>query len=237
MMEQAANRGISGIVFDAVGTLIDASTPVAEVYALAAMRQGIGLDSTVVRSRFRQFFGQDEVVNARGPLATDEPTERRRWQNIVANVLNEVPEPDRAFEELWEHFATSAAWRCFDDVGPTLSELKRRGIPIWIASNFDSRLRSVLSGLSELSSLTDSVVISSEVGYRKPHPLFFEAVIDRSNLTAGELVCVGDDVENDVVGAMRAGLRGVWIDREGKGAGENPPRVADLQALLALFDG
>ena len=39
-----------------------------------------------------------------GVLSTDEATERRRWRMIVTGVLPEVAEPDRAFDELWDHF-------------------------------------------------------------------------------------------------------------------------------------
>src|SRR3954469_21744719 len=89
--------GIQGIVLDAVGTLIEPMPPVARVYTETARRQGVELDGAVVQSRFRREFALAEVDAARGPLATDEPTERRRWRRIVGSVLPEVPDPDRAF--------------------------------------------------------------------------------------------------------------------------------------------
>src|SRR5947209_7002351 len=120
MLNETPWEGIDGIVLDAVGTLIDPSPPVAEVYAAAAHRQGVELAPAVVKARFHRYFRDDEVDEMRGPLATDEPTEFRRWRRIVTNVLPEVPRPDRAFAELWDHFGRPDAWRCFPDVAEAL---------------------------------------------------------------------------------------------------------------------
>jgi putative hydrolase of the HAD superfamily len=189
---------------------------VAAVYAGAAARQGVILDLGEVKTRFLRAFRDDEEAEARAPLATDEPAEYRRWQRIVAGVLPELPDPARGFEELWTHFGRPDAWRCFPDVGPTLDALRTRGLAVRIGSNFDARLRVIVRGLPDLAALSERLVISSEVGYRKPHPAFFEAVRDAFDLPSDRIVCVGDDLENDVLGAERAGLRGVLLDRRGR---------------------
>ena len=36
----------------------------------------------------------------------------------MAGVLPEVADPDRAFEELWDHFSRPESWRCFPDAVP-----------------------------------------------------------------------------------------------------------------------
>lgn len=222
---------IDGIVFDAVGTLIDPSPTVADVYVEAARRQGVGLDRNLVKSRFYQHFRNDELDEMRGPLATDEPGEFRRWRRIVTNVLPEVPDPDRAFRELWDHFGRSEAWSCFPDVAPALATLAARGLPMRIASNFDARLRGVVRGLPELSACGTPLVISSEVGYRKPHAAFYRAAIESLGLPPGRVLCVGDDLENDVEGACRAGLKGLLLDRHGHRP-VDVPHVSDLVGML-----
>ena len=236
MFSETFDKRPFGIIFDAVGTLIDPAPPVAEAYAAAAARQGVVLDRGVVKERFHRFFRNDEMDEPRGPLQTDEPSERRRWQRIVGNVLPEVPDPVRAFGELWDHFGRSAAWRCFPDVGPVLETLRRRGIPVRVASNFDARLRSVVAGLDELRGLADCLVISSEVAYRKPHPAFFQAVCASIGLPPDRLLSVGDDERNDVLGAEAAGLRGLWLDRSGRKAGALP-RITALEELEAHLPG
>ena len=82
------------------------------------------------------------------------------------------------------------------------------GVSVCVGSNFDARLRGVVQGLPELDSCVDSLVISSEVGYRKPHPSFFRAACDHLGLPPERVLCVGDDLENDVRGADPRGPLG-----------------------------
>jgi putative hydrolase of the HAD superfamily len=222
---------IAGIVLDAVGTLIKPDPSVAVAYTEAARRQGVELEAEAVRSRFQVHFGSDEVQGGQGAFSTDEATERRRWRQIVFGVLPKIPDPDRAFEELWDHFSRPQSWRCFSDVVPALRALKLMGLAVCVGSNFDSRLRGVVQGLPELASWVDSLVISSEVGYRKPHPSFFRAACAHLGLPEGRVLSVGDDAENDVRGAIRAGLSGLLLDRGAMRPGD-VPHVPNLMALV-----
>jgi putative hydrolase of the HAD superfamily len=224
-------RDIRGIVFDAVGTLIEPRPTVDEAYARAARRQGVVLDPAVIRRRFREQFGVDEVDERRGPMATDEARERRLWRRIVAGVLPELHDPERGFAELWDHFGRPGSWRCFDDIGPALQALAGSGRAIRIASNFDARLRPIVRGRPELSAWAEGLVLSSEVGYRKPHPAFYRAACAGLGLPPGRILSVGDDPEHDVHGPTRAGLRGVLIDRDGRAPG-GLPTLPNLTALV-----
>jgi putative hydrolase of the HAD superfamily len=225
--------GIRGIVLDAVGTLIKPAPSVAEAYTAAARRQDVVLDPDDVRARFERHFEDADVHAEHGAFSTDEATERRRWRKIVGGVLPEVPDADRAFDELWDHFSHPDSWRCYPDAAPALRGLTQRGISVCIGSNFDRRLRGVLAGLTELKPWMGSLVISSEVGYRKPHPHFFQAACSHLGLPPEHVLCVGDDIENDVHGAIRAGLSGLLLDRNA-GQGTPLPCVPDLTALVAL---
>src|SRR5207249_8911999 len=99
MSERPRENRIAGIVFDAVGTLIKPDPSVAVAYTTAARRQGVELEPAEVRGRFQVHFQSDEVHAEQGVLSTDEATERRRWRKIVGDVLPEIPEPERAFDE------------------------------------------------------------------------------------------------------------------------------------------
>jgi len=219
MHDDSLWNGIKGVVLDAVGTLIEPVPSVTHVYARVAARQGVVLDLKEIRGRFGRHFRDDETNESRGPMITDETIERARWRRIVGNVLPEVPEPSRAFEELWEHFGRAEAWRCYPDVAPALKLMLDAGLHVRIGSNFDCRLRTVVAGLPELSPLAEGLIISSEVGFRKPHPGFYEATCRNLGLPATEILFLGDDPENDVDGPKRAGLRSALIDREGKKSG------------------
>jgi putative hydrolase of the HAD superfamily len=222
---------IEGLILDAVNTLIEPSPPVPLVYAEAARRQGLDLDAGEVKRRFERSFRVDESDERGGLLATDEATEHRRWRRIVADVLPDLPDPERAFAELWSHFGSASAWRMFADVGPAIVALREAGLNLIIASNFDSRLRTVVRGLPDLVAEEARLVISSEIGLRKPHPDFYRAACERLGLPPDRVLCVGDDVENDVLGPGRAGLRAILVDRKGRRP-ESVPHVPSLDVLV-----
>ncbi|HEY7862576.1 MAG TPA: HAD hydrolase-like protein, partial [Thermoanaerobaculia bacterium] len=78
----------------------------------------------------------------------------------------------------------------------------------------------------------------------KPAPEFFAAALSALRVPASDAVCVGDDLESDVIGAQDAGIRGVLV-RTGKFREEvlarSPQRpdhvigsIADLPGLLGI---
>jgi putative hydrolase of the HAD superfamily len=149
---------------------------------------------------------------------------------------------DRCFDELFEHFGKASAWRCYDDVEETVARIESRGLEIVIASNFDYRLHAVCLGWPPLQRAR-AVVVSSEVGWRKPGALFFEALVATCGCRADEVLMVGDDPVNDIQGALEAGLQAVWLDRDRKavdgggdlsGAGR-PSEIGALTELEAWF--
>jgi HAD superfamily hydrolase (TIGR01509 family) len=58
----------------------------------------------------------------------------------------------------------------------------------------------------------EAVVVSADVGWRKPRPEIFAETLRRLGLRPEEVIFVGDTPEVDVVGAQAAGMHVIWID-------------------------
>lgn len=58
----------------------------------------------------------------------------------------------------------------------------------------------------------EAVVVSADVGWRKPRPEIFAETLQRLNLEPADAIFVGDTPEVDVVGAQAAGMDVIWID-------------------------
>jgi putative hydrolase of the HAD superfamily len=201
------------IVFDAVGTLIYPDPPVAVVYQDHGRRFGCDLPLDEVRRRFaRAFAAEEERDRQAGGDRTSEDRERRRWRRIVTDVFPAAREPDGLFDSLWTHFAQARHWRLFDDVPPLWQALKRRGLQLAVASNFDARLFSIAAGLPPLDRAS-GVFVSSQLGWRKPAPAFFEAIAAALGCAADDLLMVGDSVANDCQAARAAGWQAVLMER------------------------
>jgi len=235
--QPAMPHGIQAVLFDAVGTLMEPSPPVAEVYRVAARDVACDLPLEQVRRRFRQAFARRESKDRRlCRYRTSEADERHRWRAIVADVFPEVRPPvaGQLLETLWQHFAEHRHWALFADVANCLAQLSARGLELAIASNFDGRLEGIVAGFPELADCRGRVFTSAQIGYRKPAREFFAEIQARLNLAGEQILLVGDDPQNDFVGGRQAGWRAVHLVR-GRPASQSPSlsTLADLPRWIA----
>jgi putative hydrolase of the HAD superfamily len=128
----------------------------------------------------------------------------------------------------WEH---AHNFDIFEDVLPTLAELRRHELRIGLVSNTSRDLDAFVShhGLD-----VDAVVSSGRHGKTKPHPTIFRAALELLEVEAAEAVMVGDSVDDDVDGARAVGMLALLIDRDDRypDAGE---KLTDLRALPAAL--
>lgn len=156
-----------------------------------------------------------------------------RWRTIVGTVLDDVDDAESCFQALFQHFALPDAWTVDPQGSQLLAELAGRGFLLGMASNYDQRLKTVAAGLPALDHCPQ-VMISSEIGWRKPARQFFSALCRQAALPAQKILYVGDDRFNDYDGARRAELCAVLLDPRGK-ARDVPHVISSLAELPALL--
>jgi putative hydrolase of the HAD superfamily len=225
------------VVFDAVGTLMEPDPPAALVYAGFGRVFGSRPDLAEIAERFGVAFRREEDLDRAAGWRTSEGREVERWRRVVAYVLHDVSNPGACFQALFDHFARPEAWRCHPAAATVLSRLAERGFVLGMASNYDRRLRSVAAGMPELAPLRH-LIISSEVGWRKPAAGFYAALSREVGCAAEQIVYVGDDRGNDYEGARAAGLGAVLYDPRGRAAdvAERVGRLEEVEGLLADGD-
>jgi putative hydrolase of the HAD superfamily len=119
--------------------------------------------------------------------------------------------------------------------GPLLEEL-RRDHRLAVVSNFDytPTARAILDR-EGITQCFQTIVVSDEVGWRKPKPVIFEIALERLGVRPGEALFVGDRADIDVAGAQAVGMRAAWINRDAAAlpANLNPPdfEIRDLTEL------
>src|SRR5262245_12005792 len=92
---------VRAVFFDAVGTLIHPDPPAAAVYATVARTLDSRLPEAEIAIRFRTAFSRQEALDQSAGWQTSEERERRRWQAIVGEALDDVCDADRCFQELF----------------------------------------------------------------------------------------------------------------------------------------
>jgi putative hydrolase of the HAD superfamily len=231
-MSKWVHPGIRAVFFDAVGTLLFPRPSAVLVYSGVALRLGVHITHDEIRDRFLAAYRAEERIDRDASWVTSEEREVARWRRIVANTLLEVPDTATCFRELFEHFAKPASWTVNPDAGAVFTGLQDRGITLGLASNYDARLWSVVKGHPELAPLRERVVVSAAVGYRKPAAEFFREVVRVAGCDPGEILFVGDDIENDYEGATAAGMNPVLLQARPDPIAP-PPQVPHWIASLA----
>ncbi|MCK8602982.1 HAD family hydrolase [Desulfoferrobacter suflitae] len=133
-----------------------------------------------------------------------------------------------------------------------LANLKAK-YPLGLLSNFTHApaARRILEVLG-LMDFFEVILISGAIGYRKPHPVVFGMLAHELRRGCAQIAYVGDDPEPDVEGALRSGMRPIWMtyvrDRkipfapgvaseQLQDVDDRVPRISSWPELLALLKG
>jgi putative hydrolase of the HAD superfamily len=100
-----------------------------------------------------------------------------------------------------------------------------------LLSNFTHppAIREIIDSLG-LTPHFDIVLISGELGYRKPHPLVFQQLMRELGVRSDQLIYIGDDPEPDITGARHVGIRPVWFTYVRDNKLPSPPGIAGMIA-------
>ncbi len=126
----------------------------------------------------------------------------------------------------------------YPDVRPALDALRRRYRLFALSNGNADLVRCGLDGYFE------GHVTARAAGAAKPDARMFAMLLASAGVAAAEALHVGDDPLADVVGARRAGIRAVWLNRDAREwpSDHAPPActlttLANLEAVLAATDG
>ncbi len=122
--------------------------------------------------------------------------------------------------------------RYYDDVVPCLDALSSR-FKLAAITNGNACLE-----LTGLDAWFDHVTYARDVGFPKPHPAIFSVAIAKLGCLPEEILHVGDHPEHDVMGATQAGMKSVWLDRNGADRSDGIPHsIASLSLLESFIEG
>jgi putative hydrolase of the HAD superfamily len=118
--------------------------------------------------------------------------------------------------ELWKTTRMGALTR-YPETERVLQYWSAR-VPVALVTNGAARLQRAKLTVTGLESYFTAVIVSEEVGIGKPDAAPFAAAVDELQLTPGDVVMVGNDVERDITGARNARIRAIHVDRRTESA-------------------
>jgi putative hydrolase of the HAD superfamily len=223
------------LLLDALGTLVRLDPPAPRLRFELAQRFGLHVSeaeaTAAISAEIRYYRAHlDEGRDAASLVAL-----RRRCGEVVRAAL---PASDALMalgaDDLTEALLNSLHFTAFDDARDAIEAARAAGFRVVVASNWDVSLHEVLARVG-LAPLVDGIVTSAEAGARKPDAAVFKRALVLAEAAPPEATHVGDSVDEDVHGALRAGIEAVLLSRDGRQA---PPGIRQISSLrdLKLID-
>lgn len=207
------------------------------------MIRGIGfdLDNTLFDHRGAAAAGMSSLLHKRGWIYEGEPDLETIWQQIEqkyfseyvagnltlaehrrermreflqrANIHADSDNLDGLFADYLDEYSHS--WIAYSDVLPALESLRESGYALAVLTNGQQEQQERKLAKMGLSHFFTSVLAIGKVVHPKPDARAFLQLCASLECKPEEVVYVGDDPQVDAVAATRAGLHGVWLNREG----------------------
>ncbi|MBV9102778.1 MAG: HAD family hydrolase [Candidatus Eremiobacteraeota bacterium] len=192
----------------------------------------LGIDHRLERDVALEMLGGHDEQRVNEALAAF-----RSGSQTIADAMEAIGVDVRRFRELVLERAPRyvEALPSARDIAVTL---QARGLPVAILSNGWSPLQELKA---KLIGFPGPVLVSEVIGIRKPNVEAFRSLERVLGVPAARAAYVGDEPEIDVAGALRAGMKAVWFDWEGKTYPQHvvPPtlRISSLVELAQALPG
>ena len=190
-------RSIDAVLFDYGGVL---TLPVRD--SIAAWQHADGIDPRSFSRTLKSWLSRDASDGT--PIHRLETGELspHEFDALLAAELTTVDGRGLVADGLLQRIF--AGMRVDEEMFALVDDLRSAGIRVGLLSNSwgNSYPR------ERLDALLDPVVISGEVGLRKPHAAIYELAVERLGIAPSRVVFV-DDAEPNILGAHAAGLQGL----------------------------
>ena len=230
---------IKAVFFDLYHTLVRYEPPREELQAKALRDFGIEVSAEALR---RPLHIADDFIYqelARSPVNKGSAEDRMalyvRYEEILLREAGIDASESLALKMLGKMRQFDMKLVLYDDVMTALTDLGNQGLVLGLISNVDKDMAPVFEELG-LASLLQVVVTSQSVGFNKPQPEIFQEALRQAGVKASETIYVGDQYQVDIVGANKAGMKGLLLDRDGYfGEAADCPRLQSLNQVVEFL--
>ena len=205
-MDHQEIKRVEAITLDVGGTLIDPWPSAGHVYAEVAATHGFdGISPELLNRQFAAAWQTKSAFDY----------SRSSWCEMVTLTFQGIcaaHQVEQFFAPLYARFEQTDVWRLHPDVLPALEFFRERRIRLAVISNWDERLRGLLSRLG-IATYFEAIIVSGEIGFHKPAPEIFQAALRQLDLPGNRVLHIGDHPVEDVEGARAMGINAFKVSR------------------------
>lgn len=264
---------ITTILFDIYGTLIDITTDESDPLAYDTLSKWLEykyiylsgdqlkwlyheefarrLGAEVARSKaeadvFKNIIEEFEArLGSHKELYPDADV-RDVFKTIIRKFASRTPEElAHLSADLSQLFRATTRKRIFlyPTVKPALEQMQKK-YRLGIVSNAQEVFTMPELGLYGLDRYFEAIVLSAQMGMKKPNSRIFARALSDLNVKPSEAVMVGNDMVADMMGASKLGMKTIYIQQKNKSersvTGVTPDAVVsnvNLFEVLTLVEG
>ncbi|XOZ32479.1 HAD family hydrolase [Halomonadaceae bacterium KBTZ08] len=221
------------IILDIDGTLIDhayAEQQAAQAFGAFYAEALPGYSEATFPKLWREASEQHMREFLAGTISFAEQRIRR-----IRTVFDDPSLSKGDAEALFNRYLAfyEAAWELFPDVLPFLAYWARQDRLAVLSDGSQAQQERKLEKTG-IRGFFQAVVTAEMVGVGKPDARIFQAACDQLRVHPSEASYIGDRLDKDARGAQSAGVRGVWLNREGATTVGDVPMIRSLSEPLAI---
>jgi len=191
------------MLFDLDNTLLNRDMAVDKLFLMLVEKCYIDVDHSIkndMRQKFKEYDKEDFGKNDK--------------TKVLASLFDEFPPkykmPRHAIQDFWNHHFP----QCFSinqDTITIINSIKKQ-VKVGIITNGSVERQKAKIFHTNLDHCFDTIIISDEVGWRKPDKRIFEFALNRLHVNPEDTLFVGDDLEKDIGGCQQANIKGIWFN-------------------------
>jgi len=209
------------IFFDLDETLVENRIPIRDLFA----RMYLDFNDQLGEDNQRIFFDvlRQRAANLWSSMFESKIPPEQQFVDcfshcIAATGLKERSYNNKLAQQMFDHFQQLSANNVVmhDGALSVLKELSTKGIITGIITNGIEQIQLGKIHQLDLQNKVDHVTVSAQARAHKPLSAVFKLALKRAGVSADQAWQVGDHATNDVAGAIRVGMGGVFYNPEAK---------------------
>ncbi len=217
-LEEKGIVGIKGLIFDLYNTLIEIrtdedSSSTYEQLSRWLIYQGVRIKPGDLKTEYKRLIEED--MGSRWEKYPEVRVEQVFRNICKSHALWEIDEIRLGAEASRSFRAASLRrFQAFPQSLRLLNELQ--SYPKVIVSNGQRVFSEPEARYLGLYDQFSHIIFSSDFGHKKPDPRIFLEAAKRLGLEPEEIMCIGDNFDNDVIPASRLGMKAMHIEEAWK---------------------